>query len=295
MTLNTPNACSQEGCHGDKPLSWSVDAFTKWYGMAKKPHYGTTLTAGREGRPEALAELVRMTGDELYPAIVRATALTLLGAYPGEESRRAFAAALVDEDSLVRYTAVNSVSAEGPEALVEVLVPLLFDPVRAVRLQTAVRLADAPDQLLKTYQREALDQALADYKDAMEYSLDFSFAGHNLGNLAARLGKNAEAEKHYREAITIDQLFYPAKVNLAVLLSAEGRNNEAEVLLREVLEAYPEEHQVAYSLGLLLAEMGRYPEAETWLTRAAAGMPGHPGAQRNLAEIRRYLMSIGDN
>jgi len=295
VTLNTPNACSQEGCHGDKPLSWSVDAFTKWYGMAKKPHYGTTLTAGREVRPEALAELVRMTGDELYPAIVRATALTLLGAYPGEESRRAFAAALVDEDSLVRYTAVNSVSAEGPEALVEVLVPLLFDPVRAVRLQTAVRLADAPDQLLKTYQREALDQALADYKDAMEYSLDFSFAGHNLGNLAARLGKNAEAEKHYREAIAIDQLFYPAKVNLAVLLSAEGRNNEAEVLLREVLEAYPEEHQVAYSLGLLLAETGRYPEAETWLTRAAAGMPGHPGAQRNLAEIRRYLMSIGDN
>ncbi len=66
-------------------------------------------------------------------------------------------------------------------------------------------------------------------------------------------------------------------------------------MLREVLEAYPNEHQVAYSLGLLLAEMGRYPEAETWLTRAAAGMPGHPGAQRNLAEIRRYLMSIGDN
>ena len=293
VTLNTPNACSQEGCHGDKELSWSVDAFTKWYGMAKKPHYGTTLAAGHEGRPEALTELVRMTGDELYPAIVRATALTLLAAYPGEESSRAFAAALVDENSLVRYTAVNSVSAEGPEALVEVLVPLLFDPVRAVRLQTAVRLADAPDQLLKTYQREALDQALADYKDAMEYSLDFSFAGHNLGNLAVRLGKNTEAERHYREAIAIDELFYPAKVNLAVLLSAEGRNEEAEILLREVLEAYPEEHQVAYSLGLLLAEMGRYPEAETWLARAAAGMPAHPGAARNLAEIRRYLASIG--
>ena len=295
VTLNTPNACSQEGCHGDKPLSWSVDAFTKWYGMAKKPHYGTTLAAGREGRPEALAELVRMTGDELYPAIVRATALTLLTSYPGQESHRAFEAALVDEDSLVRYTAVNNVSAEGPEELVEVLIPLLFDPVRAVRLQTAVRLADAPDQLLKPYQREALGQALADYKNAMEYSLDFSFAGHNLGNLAARLGKNAEAEKRYREAIVIDSLFYPAKVNLAVLLSAQGRNEEAEVLLREVIKAYPEQHQVAYSLGLLLAEMGRYPEAETWLARAAEGMPGHPGAQRNLAEIRRFLASIRDN
>lgn len=293
-TLDTPNACSQIGCHNDKPLTWSIDAFTKWYGLAKKPHYGTTLAAGREGRPEALSELVRMTGDELYPAIVRATALTLLTGYPGEESSRAFAGALVDENPLVRYTGVNNVSADTTKALVEVLVPLLFDPVRAVRLQTAVRLADVPDNTLKPYQREALNQALADYRDAMEYSLDFSFAGHNLGNLAARLGNNAEAEKHYREAIAIDNLFFPAKVNLAIILNSQKRNDEAEVLLREVLEAYPENHEVAYSYGLLLAEIGRYPEAERWLARAADGMPGHPGAQRNLAEIRRYLASIGN-
>lgn len=59
-----------------------------------------------------------------------------------------------------------------------------------------------------------------------------------------------------------------------------------------MLNAYPELHQAAYSLGLLLAEMGRYPESETWLARAASGMPGHPGARRNLTEIRRYLASI---
>jgi len=295
VTLNTPNACSQKGCHNDKPLGWSVDAFTKWYGLAKKPHYGTTLAAGREGRPEALPQLVRMTGDDLYPAIVRATALSLLTSYPGPESRRAFAAALVDENPLVRYTAVNSVEAEGPESLVEVLIPLLFDPVRAIRLQTAVRLADTPDALFKPYQRKALDEALAGYEGAMKYSLDFSFAGHNLGNLAVRLGKDDEAEQHFREAIAIDDLFYPAKVNLAVLLNGKGRNEEAEALLREVIEAYPERHQVAYSLGLLLAEMGRYPEAEQWLARAATGMPNHPGAKRNLTEIRRYLESIGDS
>jgi tetratricopeptide (TPR) repeat protein len=233
-----------------------------------------------------------MTGDDLYPAIVRATALTLLSSYPGPESRRAFAAALVDEDPLVRYTAVNSVETEELSELVEVLIPLLFDPVRAVRLQTAVRLADTPDALLKPYQRKALDGALTDYRRAMEYSLDFSFAGHNLGNLAVRLGNNVEAEQHYREAIAIDDLFFPAKVNLAVLLSSQGKNEEAEALLREVLEAYPEQHQVAYSLGLLVAEMGRYSEAEALLARASEGMPGHAGAQRNLAEIRRFLASV---
>ncbi len=82
-------------------------------------------------------------------------------------------------------------------------------------------------------------------------------------------------------------------MNLAVLLSSQGRNEEAEILLREVLEAYPEQHEVEYSMGLLVAEMGRYPEAEYWLARAAAGMPDHPGAQRNLSAIREYLEELG--
>ena len=33
-----PNACTQPGCHEDKPLAWSVDAYRSWYGQARKPH-----------------------------------------------------------------------------------------------------------------------------------------------------------------------------------------------------------------------------------------------------------------
>jgi tetratricopeptide (TPR) repeat protein len=232
---------------------------------------------------------VRLAGNELYPAIVRATALSLLGRYPGEESTAAFAVALADPEPLMRHTAVNNIAASSPEELVGLVAPLLFDPMRAVRMQAAVQLADTPDRLLKPYQREALAETLAEYRKAMEYSLDFAFAGHNLGNLAARLGDAAEAEKYYRTAVSIDDLFFPAKANLAVLLNARGENDEAEALLRSILEAYPEQHDVAYSLGLLLAEMGRYVEAEAFLSRAAAGMPDHPGADRNLRAIREYL------
>ncbi|MCG6947406.1 MAG: tetratricopeptide repeat protein [Acidobacteria bacterium] len=293
--LGTPNACSQGGCHDDKPLSWSVDAFERWYGLAKKPHYGPTIAAGREGRPEARDDLIRLAGDELYPAIVRATALSLLGRYPGEESTRAFAVALADAEPLMRYTAVSSVVAASPGELVGLVAPLLFDPMRAVRMQAAVQLADVPNEILKPYQREALAEALTEYRQAMEYSLDFAFAGHNLGNLAARLGDAAEAERYYRIAIAIDDLFFPAKANLAVLLNAQGRNEEAEALLRSILDAYPEQYEVAYSLGLLLAEMGRYAEAEVFLERAASGMPEHPGAARNLRAIREYLAQVETN
>jgi tetratricopeptide (TPR) repeat protein len=291
--LGPPNACSQSGCHDDKPLAWSVDAFTKWYGQARKPHYGTALAAGRAGRPEAVAELVRLAGDPLYPAIVRATALSLLDRYPGEAAIGAFAAGLADPEGLVRLTAVDHVVAAEPEALVELVAPLLLDPLRAVRMQAAVLLADVPDALLKPYQREARAEALAEYRTAMAHSLDFAFAGHNLGNLAARLGDTAAAERFYRAAIAIDDLFYPAKANLAVLLNAQGRNDEAEVLLRSVVESNPDQYEAAYSLGLLLAEMGRYREAEVYLARASAGMPGHPGVERNLRAIRDYLRQVG--
>ncbi len=291
--LDTPNACSQGGCHDDRPLTWSIDAFEKWYGLAKKPHYGPTLAAGREARSGAREDLIRLAADALYPAIVRATALSLLGRYPGEQSTRAFAVALADPDPLMRHTAVGSVVASSPEELVELVAPLLLDPTRAVRMQAAVQLADTPDRLLKPYQREALAGALTEYRNAMEHSLDFAFAGHNLGNLAVRLGDAAEAERYYRTAIAIDALFYPAKANLAVLLSAQGRNDEAEALLRSILAAYPEQHDVMYSLGLLLAEMGRYREAESYLARAAAAMPDHAGAQRNLRAVREYLAATG--
>ncbi|MBE0594825.1 MAG: hypothetical protein IH616_20765, partial [Gemmatimonadales bacterium] len=106
--ISVPNACTQSGCHDDRPLSWSLQAYRRWYGEARRPHYGTVLAAGRAGRPEARDELVTLAGNTLSPAIVRATALTLLGGYPGPEATQAFDRALADEDPLIRYTALSS-------------------------------------------------------------------------------------------------------------------------------------------------------------------------------------------
>jgi tetratricopeptide (TPR) repeat protein len=285
----SPNACNAAGCHGDKSVAWSVEHYEKWYGLARKPHYGTTLAEGRLGSPDAKAELIRLAGDMLYPAMVRATALSLLPNYPSPESTAAFARALADEDALVRYTAVNNAGAETAERYVDLLAPLLFDPVRSVRIMAASRLADAPPDLLEPYQQEALASGLEEYEAAMAYSLDFSFGGFNLANLYSRLGDAAKAEIYYRTALDIDGLFIPARANLAILLNSLGRNEEAEAQLRAALEAEPEMYDLAYSLGLLLAEMGRYEEAEKYLATAVEGMPGHLRAAYNLEQIRDYL------
>ncbi len=277
----SPNACTQSGCHDDRPLSWSLDAYRLWYGQARKPHYGQIFAAAREADPEARDELVKIAGDPLYSSMARATALAYLASYPGPESSDAFNLALMDEDALIRYTALSNASASSPERLVELLSPLLFDPVRAVRMEAANRLADAPAGTLQPYQREALANGTAEYRESMEYSLDFSFSAHNLGNLSARLGDAAEAERYYRIAVGIDDLFAPAKVNLALLLNANSRNTEAEGLLREVLEDYPGQFEAAYNLGLLLAEMDRLEEATEFLGQASDGLPARARAHYN--------------
>jgi tetratricopeptide (TPR) repeat protein len=235
--------------------------------------------------------LIRLADDTLYPAMVRATALSLLPGYPSRESTAAFARALEDEDALVRYTAVNNAQAETPEEFVDLLAPLLFDPVRSVRILTASRLSIVSTDLLRPYQQEAQAFELREYEESMAYSLDFSFAGFNLGNLYARRGDTQKAEFYYRSAIDIDDLFVPARANLAILLNSLGRNEEAEIQLRAALAAEPEIYDLAYSLGLLLAEMGKYEEAEHYLAIAVEGMPDNSRAAYNLDQVREYLRS----
>jgi len=291
--LGAPNACSSSGCHSDKPLSWVGNAYDKWYGTARKPHYGSVLAAGRRADPAAKAELLRLASDPLSQTLVRATALSLLGRYRGADVTAAFRSALLDEEPLMRRTAVAEAPIEDEAERASRLAPLLSDAFRAVRLEAAAQLAGTSPGLLKPYQQDALATALADYVKAMEYSLDFSSAGHNLGLLYERRNDPGKAEEYYRRAIAVDDLSYPPKVNLAVLLARQGKNAEAERLLREVLATNPGAAQVAYSLGLLVAETGAMEEAAALLARAATGMPSFARAAYNaglaLAQVGRHV------
>ncbi len=280
-TIGVPNACSQAGCHADRPLEWVEGAYDRWYGGEHAPHFGTALAAGRRGDPAARGALVALAGDRREPVIARATAVSLLASQVGTEVDAAFRAALADPEPWLRHAAVAALpSADTAEGLAA-LAPLLADPVRAVRVEAAARLAGVDETRLDADTRVRLRGATAEYVAAMERSLDFAFAGHDLGLFHERRGDDARAEAAYRRAIAVDPLAAPSKVNLASLLARRGEHGEAERLLREVVARDPGLPEASYALGLLVAETGSMEEAAGLLARAAAAMPGNGRAAFN--------------
>ena len=286
-SIGTPNACNR--CHIDKTNQWSMDHMRKWYGEERRPHYATIFDAGRSNQPEALDDLIRLADDRLYPPIVRATALELLSSYAGEESNSAFQRALTDEEALMRQTAARNLAEPDPLNRLRLVAPLLYDPVKAVRIQaaqslTAVPLAQMPEEL-----KEKFQMVLEEYQQAMEYAGDFAASRHNLGNMHTNLGDFEMAVEDYRKAIEIDREFYPAKVNLAMVYNQSGNNEAAERLLREVVTDHPDFYEIKYSLGLLLAETKQYEEAVKYLREAAVGMPYRTRIHYNLGLLLQQL------
>ena len=287
ISISTPDACKR--CHIDKTSQWADETVTKWYGPGRRRHYGSIIDAGRNRLSGVRKDLIRLAGDPLYPVIVRATAISLLIAYPGEDTFQSMKLALMDDEALIRRTAVERIAPPNQKEKIELIVPLLYDSVKAVRIEAARQLAEEPSISLDPDQEKVFQAVLKEYVASMEYSADFSFGRYNLGNLYVAMNRPEEAIQNYLAAIKIDELFYPAKVNLAMFYNKRGENDNAEELLREVVTTHPELHEIAYSLGLLLAEMKKYDSAVVYLEKAARGMPEHARVHYNLGLLLQYL------
>jgi tetratricopeptide (TPR) repeat protein len=271
IAIGTPNACT--GCHRDRTAKWAADAVERWVGGRPRPtHYGHALDAGRRDLPNAEAQLVSLTGDTAAPAIARATAVSLLR-HRSVASIRALERAASDSEPLVRLAAAGAGDSLDLDSRLSLLGRLLQDPLRAVRIEAARALADAPAERLAPEQRAALDRGLADYRRAQEINADRAEAQVNLGILAGRRRESDAAQRAYERAISLDPTFVPAYVNLADHYRALNQDVPGEQLLRQGIARVPGAAALHYALGLLLVRRGRAAEALDALGRATELAP----------------------
>jgi Tfp pilus assembly protein PilF len=271
-----PNACND--CHRDRSAEWAARAVKHAYpnGRQSEPHFATALHAGRTFQPGAEQALLGVVRDTSQPGIVRATAVTLLPPYLGPDSLPALEAAALDPDPLVRLGAAQALEALPSRERVRIGARLLWDPIRAVRVEAVIPFLDVPDAELESEARAAFDRALDEYRLAQRTNAERPESHVNLAVVNVKRGNLEAARRDLDTAISLAPWFVPAWVNLADLLRVQGKDDEGATALRKALEIDPLNASVHHALGLLLVRQKRTAEALAELGRAAELAPEQP-------------------
>ena len=225
-------------------------------------HNALGWTLFQDGRPqEAAVELEKaVTLDPKHAKAHNNLALALVELGRLEEAASHFQASLAIEPRAEIYSDLGFALARlgrGQEARGYYEKALQLDPnCASAHLNLAMTYAQGGDFAAAEAQFRL---AVAGRPTAETYN--------GLGYVLARQGRTDEAVAEYRKAIEVDPKFVPAYNNLGELLARQGKLAEAEASYRSSLAAKPSA-AVYNALGNLLRQQGKADEAAEQFARA---------------------------
>jgi len=275
VKMGMPNACNK--CHTDQSAEWAASYLKKWYGLPdpNQKHYGEIFWAARQGDPQAQKGLRQLAADKNQSPIIRATAISLLGNYPGQLSLQAIQKSVQDSDPQIRVTSINVFNFLRPDDRVDILTPLLQDTVRLVRIQAALSLAEVSGKNFSAENLLNREQALDEYIQAQNINADNPSAHLNLGLLHLMRGALKEAESSFNKAIEIEPGYMPGHLNLADLYRLQKREKESENVLLKAIKINSDVAYLHHAFGLLLIRTRQKEKALTSLANAVQLEPRH--------------------
>jgi predicted CXXCH cytochrome family protein len=268
LRLGVPNACNS--CHEDRSVEWAASQVAAWFpgGRSGTFHYAQALHAGRAWTADRHTLLTRVIADSEMPPIVRATAISLLGAQMDDSDMELINRSLSDAAPVVQLAALEALQSVPVSRRVDLAQRFLSDSAAALQM-VAARVLLPAREALSVARRADLDAALAAYTTAQQFNADRAESLLNLGNLEVERGALAAAEATYRRALERQPRFAPTYVNLADLYRRQGREGEAEELLRRGIELEPNDPSLKHALGLSLVRSRRLDEALAMLREAS--------------------------
>ena len=280
--LGTPDSCT--GCHTDRDVSWAADAFREWYGdriddISVHPGLELAETRSAPGTPSSDALLAKLAADQTnVPGIIRATAIGDLGNRLTPSHLPAIRKSLTDPDPIVRRAAVETLSAIPPQERIPLLVPILKDPVRAVRVEAARLLAPVRGRLIGA-SVDLFDRAKTELFESLDAVSDRAGGPMGKAIFLSNLGDTAGAEAAYKLAIKTEPLQLPSRINLSELYQQTGRAGDAQVLLEQALVLEPNNAIVQETVGRFYVRQKNYDKAMVHLGKAAQLAPTDPRMQ----------------
>jgi tetratricopeptide (TPR) repeat protein len=262
----TPDACTQ--CHRGKQPAWAAAAIRERYGTVRRSHYSDDLLPGSRMDAASESHLVRLAGDTLQPGIVRATAAGYMGNLPTPGTARALLNGLKDHHALIRYQSLRALESFPQEVWLQAAVPLLNDPVRAVRIAAADLCRRLPAASIPENARLTYSAADAENRKWLLDQTDFSVGNVMMGDYELQGGSSAGAIQYYERGLKKDSLMNYARLNLSAAYSGAGKNDEALRVLNDAAAIDPGNDRIYYNRALLLYELGRAADAETDFRKA---------------------------
>jgi tetratricopeptide (TPR) repeat protein len=278
VAFGTPNACNDCHTKPNETPQWAADAVRKWYGEKRPddPHWTPAFVAARAAKPEGEQLLLDLLSRRTTPPIVQATALELLANYRSEAALKAQREALYSSDPMLRLAALHSIPLDVDPSVVTDVARLLSDPVRRIRIAAVERFADRSLSMFTDEQRRAFEDAMIEFRESHELSLDQAGGHLVLALLDRRSGRTVDAIQHLHTAIELQPYMAGPRQELASIL-AETPGNEDEIqrlreeeaeLLERDSKIAPNNANIFYELGRLRYLLGDYDRSQGALETA---------------------------
>jgi tetratricopeptide (TPR) repeat protein len=284
-SMGVPNACNQ--CHAKESVKWAQSYFDKWYGTDHATHYGEVFYQAQQGDVLAVDPLIGILNDPLYSPVIKRTAMEFLASLPVNNDS-VFVNRLHSKDPGIRLSALRSIQLNSIDLVNQVL-PCLSDPVKALRLEAANRLAGINFKQLADSVQLPYKAALSEYLEVLKYNSDFPIGKFSLGNFYYNTGDYQHAEKYYLAALNQDSELQHIKVNLAYLYYNNNQLDNAAKYFKDYLKQVENDGEVMYAYALLLSEMKEYESSLEYLQKAAKLNPEIARIDYNLAMMYDYF------
>ena len=269
VVMGTPNACNQ--CHLDKDPAWALQSLRD-RGVEFRDtgsHPARAFQRAAMGDSRSVPQLAQLANNPEIAPIWRATAMEALGQFGGRDALQTATALLYDDDPLLRVSTIRAIAFLPLHQQLQLLQPLIDDPVTAVRMEVALALAGVPLDQISADQAAALRTLFTEYLAVYTQHSDMRGTQLQLGIFHTQRGDLPAAEAAYREAIALNVQLVPGYLNLADLLRSQQRDEEAKSLLLQALEIAPGHGDTLHALGLLETRHQQSKLALDYLKRAA--------------------------
>jgi tetratricopeptide (TPR) repeat protein len=173
-------------------------------------------------------------------------------------------------------------------------------PLHSIKGQEAVSIAQFHYSLGNLYSdEERLDEAVIEYKKALEYNPNLPQAEDNLGFMLYKKGDYKEALTHYQRAITLMPDYAIALNNIGVIYYHFKDYDEAASFYQQAIKLKPDYAKAHFNLAATYFRQGRYLSALSQYRKVRKinerYVEERTDCQRLEAELKKAIQDDQDN